>query len=187
VHIVIIDNFDSFTYNLVHLLEAEGAECKVMRNDDIDWLLIDACDGLVLGPGPGIPSEAGSLIQVIERYESHKPILGICLGHQALGEYFGGQMVNLQEVYHGVEMEIRWTEENALNRGLSIEMIVGLYHSWGVECSADAEWNVIASSPNGIVMGLRHRYKAIWGVQFHPESVMTPSGRRLLRNWLDSI
>jgi anthranilate synthase component II len=186
-NIVVIDNYDSFTYNLVHLLEAEGAQCVVMRNDEMEWETIAHCDGLILGPGPGLPKEAGELMSVIAKHASNKPMLGICLGHQALAEFFGGRLINLDRVFHGKEEIIEWVEDNALIEQLPREMKVGLYHSWGVEPLPSCEWFVTARSVHGVVMGLQHSDKPIFGVQFHPESVMTPMGRQLLRNWLNSL
>jgi anthranilate synthase component II len=185
--IAIVDNFDSFTYNLVHALEAMGADCNVMRNDSIDQSILEHCKGIVLGPGPGLPEEAGDLMNVIQSYHERKPILGICLGHQALGQYFGGQLVNLKQVFHGVESQVNWVTDGLLNQGLSIETTVGLYHSWSIELPDSSPLQATCFSEQGVLMGLRHTSLPLQGLQFHPESIMTPFGRMILKNWIDSL
>ncbi len=185
--IAIVDNFDSFTFNLVHALEAIGAHCKVMRNDRIDYASLDACNGIVLGPGPGLPEEAGDLMSVIQDYHERKPMLGICLGHQAIGQFFGGQLVNLEEVFHGVELQVKWVLDGPLNAGLFEQITVGLYHSWSIELPDAIPLRATCVSERGVLMGLQHTSLPLYGLQFHPESIMTPFGRMILKNWIDGL
>lgn len=185
--IAIVDNFDSFTFNLVHALEAIGAHCKVMRNDRIDYASLDTCNGIVLGPGPGLPEEAGDLMSVIQDYHERKPILGICLGHQAIGQFFGGQLVNLEEVFHGVELQVKWVLDGPLNAGLFEQITVGLYHSWSIELPDAIPLRATCVSESGVLMGLQHTSLPLYGLQFHPESIMTPVGRMILKNWIDGL
>jgi anthranilate synthase/aminodeoxychorismate synthase-like glutamine amidotransferase len=185
--IVVIDNYDSFTYNLVHALEALGAACTVMRNDGISESALTTCDGIVLGPGPGLPVEAGELMTTIAKYHRHKSMLGICLGHQALGEYFGVRLVQLPRVFHGVETHLLWVGNDRIHSNLPDEMEVGLYHSWALENDLTPELTLLAESKEKVVMAMRHHELPLFGVQFHPESIMTPMGRVLLKNWLDSL
>ncbi len=184
-NIVIIDNYDSFTYNLSHLLKELGAVVTVYRNDQFELSQLEAFDKIVLSPGPGIPSEAGLLLKVIETYAGRKPILGVCLGHQAIGEYFGGKLINLSDVFHGVQTPVRIVADDYVFDTLPREVQVGRYHSWVV--SADELPSCLeatALSPEGQVMALRHRDLDIHGIQFHPESVLTPDGATMLANWL---
>lgn len=185
--IAIIDNFDSFTYNLLHALEALGAECTVMRNNAVDWDRLRGSSGIVLGPGPGIPEEAGDLMQVIEAFHVSHALLGVCLGHQALGQYFGSDLTNLSEVYHGCDRGIVWLEEDSINTGLPEAMQVGLYHSWAVDLQPSSLLRALAYSTDDVLMAFRHVDLPIHGIQFHPESVMTPQGRQLLKNWLNGL
>ena len=184
--IVIIDNYDSFTYNLAHLVKELGAEVTVYRNDRFDLDALEAFDKILLSPGPGIPSEAGLMPEVIRRYAGRKPILGICLGEQAIGEAFGGTLVNLTRVFHGVQTPCRVTVEDYLFTGLPETFPVGRYHSWVVDAaSLPAALECTAVSPEGQVMALRHRELDIRGLQFHPESVLTPDGAKIITNWLN--
>lgn len=185
--IAIVDNFDSFTYNLLHALEAVGASCVVMRNNAIDWEALQAADGIVLGPGPGLPAEAGELMSVIDRLYQHKPILGVCLGHQALGQFFGAELVNLRTLYHGCEAQVQWSVANPLAVEMSKSCTVGLYHSWAVVLPETGVLEALAFSDAQVLMAMRHRRLPLYGIQFHPESVMTPLGRDLLRNWLHTL
>ena len=183
--IATIDNYDSFTYNLVHLVKQLGAETCVLRNDRFRPEELEPFDKILLSPGPGIPSEAGLMPEVIRRYASRKPILGICLGEQAIGEAFGGTLVNLEEVFHGVQTPCRRTADDYLFAGLPAEFPVGRYHSWVVDAATlPACLECIAVSPEGQVMALRHRSLDLRGLQFHPESVLTPDGAVLLSNWI---
>ena len=189
--ILVFDNYDSFTYNLVHLVEKIlGEKVEVHRNDQIALEEIGRFDKILLSPGPGIPEEAGLLLPLIKMYAASKPILGVCLGHQAIGQAFGGKLVNLQEVYHGVatpaylEMD-RTLAPNDVFRGLPATIEVGRYHSWVVSEEAfPPELEITARDAGGQIMALRHRKYDVQGVQFHPESVLTPDGETILRNWL---
>ena len=182
---VIIDNYDSFTYNLSHLVKELGAEVSVVRNDRFNLDDIDAFDKIILSPGPGIPSEAGLLLDVIRRYAGRKPILGVCLGHQAIGEAFGGTLENLSEVFHGVATPCHIIAEDPLFKGIAPDFEVGRYHSWVVSKENFPDClEVTAVSDEGQVMALRHRTMEIHGIQFHPESVLTPEGRIIIQNFL---
>jgi anthranilate synthase component 2 len=184
--IVMIDNYDSFTYNLVHLVKELGADIRVLRNDRFAPEELEAFDKIMLSPGPGIPSEAGLLPEVIRRYAATKPMLGICLGEQALGEAFGGTLVNLEEVFHGVQTPCRVVADDYLFEGLPAEFPVGRYHSWVVDAATlPGCLECTAVSPEGQVMALRHRSLDLHGLQFHPESVLTPDGARIISNWLN--
>jgi anthranilate synthase component 2 len=185
--ILVFDNYDSFTYNLVHLLEKiQGQKVEVFRNDRIPLENVKGYDKIVLSPGPGIPSEAGLLLPLIREYAPTKSILGVCLGHQAIGEVFGGRLVNLQTVYHGVSTPVHVLRPGlGLYEGLPETLEVGRYHSWVLAADGLPDvLEVTARDDQGYVMGLRHRSLDVEGVQFHPESVLTPQGERLLRNWL---
>ena len=183
--IVIIDNYDSFTYNLSHLVKELGAEVSVVRNDEFELEALDAFDKIILSPGPGIPSEAGLLLEVIRHYAGRKPILGVCLGHQAIGEVFGGKLTNLSTVFHGVATEGTQLGNDYLFDGLPERITMGRYHSWVVEREGWPEaLEVTALSDEGQVMALRHREMDIHGIQFHPESVLTPDGRTMLENFI---
>lgn len=187
-HIAIIDNYDSFTYNLVQLVEQAGARVTVLRNDRFALPDLAAYDKLLLSPGPGIPQEAGLLMPVIETYAATKPILGVCLGEQAIGEAFGARLCNLSDVFHGVQTEISLdgpgVADDYLFDGLPHRLAVGRYHSWVVsrENLPDV-LAVTAVSDEGLTMGLRHRTLDVHGIQFHPESVLTPLGERIIHNW----
>lgn len=187
-HIAIIDNYDSFTYNLVQLVEQAGARVTVLRNDRFALPDLAAYDKLLLSPGPGIPQEAGLLMPVIRTYAATKPILGVCLGEQAIGEAFGAQLCNLSDVFHGVQTEISLdgpgVADNYLFDGLPRRLAVGRYHSWVVSREGLPDTlAIIAVSDEGLTMGLRHRTLDVHGIQFHPESVLTPLGERIIRNW----
>ncbi len=183
--IVIIDNYDSFTYNLSQALQALGAAVTVWRNDAFEMAALDSFDKIVLSPGPGIPSEAGQLLDVIREYAGRKPILGICLGEQAIGEVYGGQLVNLSTVFHGVQTPVEIITDDYLFLGLSREIPVGRYHSWVVDrASLPGCLEVTAVSHEGYVMALRHCEFDVRGIQFHPESVLTPDGKQIIQNWL---
>lgn len=190
--LLVFDNYDSFTYNLVHLVEKIlGTKVTVFRNDQIDLDAINEFDKIILSPGPGIPSEAGLLLPLIKAYAAKKSILGVCLGHQAIGEAFGGKLINLTTVYHGLATPIQLQTLNSQQRandvfqGFDNELIVGRYHSWVVSDEAfPDELEVTARDDNGYIMALRHKTYDVQGVQFHPESVLTPEGEKILRNWL---
>ncbi len=183
--IVIIDNYDSFTYNLSHLVKELGGDVTVYRNDQFELEALEAFDKIILSPGPGIPSEAGLLLDVIRTYAGKKPILGVCLGHQAIGEAFGGSLVNLSEVFHGVCTPAIVTEQDYLFEGLSQTIEVGRYHSWVVSHEGlPSCLEVTCLSEEGYIMSMRHREYDIRGIQFHPESVLTPDGKRIMENWM---
>ena len=191
--ILVFDNYDSFTYNLVHLVEKiTGEKVDVVRNDQLPLDKAAEYDKIILSPGPGIPSEAGSLLPLIRQYAETKSILGVCLGHQAIGEAFGGNLLNLAEVYHGVATPIQLNTSREIKSGdvlaeLPDTILVGRYHSWVVdEKSLPACLEVTALDKNQQIMGLRHKTYDVQGVQFHPESVLTPDGETILRNWLKS-
>ena len=183
--IVIIDNYDSFTYNLSHLVKELGAEVTVLRNDQFELSQLESFSKIILSPGPGIPSEAGLLCDVIRQYADRKPILGVCLGHQAIGEVYGGRLENLSEVFHGVATPCHVVADEPLFSGLERNITVGRYHSWVVSREQFPDClEVTAVSDEGQVMALRHRQLNVRGIQFHPESVLTPNGRQMLQNWL---
>lgn len=191
--ILILDNYDSFTYNLVQLVEEIiGGEVDVYRNDEISIDDVGRYDKIILSPGPGIPAEAGILLSLIKNYAPSKSILGVCLGHQAIGEVFGGQLTNLSKVFHGIKTTIKLmpTVELSVNKndwfkGLDAEIEVGRYHSWVInQQNVPAELEVTSVDSTGMVMSVRHREYDVQGVQFHPESVLTPNGRKMLENWL---
>jgi anthranilate synthase component II len=183
--IVIIDNYDSFTYNLSHLVKSLGADVTVLRNDRFDLDALRRFDKIILSPGPGIPSEAGLLTDVVRRYSAEKPMLGVCLGHQAIGEVFGGKLVNLDQVFHGVATEGTHTDD-PLFAGVPQKFTMGRYHSWVVDSENLPDClEVIAKSEEGQIMALRHKEFNVRGIQFHPESVLTPQGDVIIRNFLD--
>lgn len=183
--IAIIDNYDSFTYNLSHLVKELGAEVTVYRNDQFEMPVLQQFDKIILSPGPGIPSEAGLLLDVIKEYTGKKPILGVCLGHQAIGESFGAKLTNLSEVFHGVATPCHLTTRDYLFEGLPDTFEIGRYHSWVVDKDNLPEClEVTGVSDEGFIMSLRHKEYDIRGIQYHPESVLTSSGRQILNNWL---
>ena len=183
--IVIIDNYDSFTYNLSHLVKQLGAEVTVLRNDQFRLTDIEEYSKIILSPGPGIPSEAGLLLDVIRTYAGKKPMLGVCLGHQAIGEAFGAQLENLSDVFHGVATPCHIVAEDQLFGGISSDITVGRYHSWVVSRNAFPDClEVTAVSDEGQIMALCHRQYNIHGIQFHPESILTPDGKQLILNFL---
>ena len=185
--ICIIDNYDSFTYNLAHLVKQLGAEVTVLRNDRFKLPELEPYDKLILSPGPGIPSEAGLLLDVIHYYAGRKPMLGVCLGEQAIGEAFGGRLTNLSEVFHGVQTPVGIVAEDPLFEGFPREIPVGRYHSWVVDRVPLPDClEVTALSKEGFIMALRHRQYPIRGIQFHPESVLTPQGEAMMSNWLNT-
>ena len=182
---IIIDNYDSFTYNLSHLLKELGADVTVVRNDKFRIEDLEQFDKIVLSPGPGIPSEAGLMPQVIKAYAGRKPILGICLGHQAIGEAFGAKLLNIGNVVHGVATPAHLTAQDYLFEGLPANLEVGRYHSWVVDENGLPEClEVTSRSDDGYIMSMRHKEFDIRGIQYHPESVLTPDGKAIINNWL---
>ena len=185
--ILVIDNYDSFTYNLVHFLEALECEVTVKRNDQLTIKDVEPFDKIVLSPGPGIPDEAGMLKEIIKKYSPTKSILGVCLGQQAIGEVFGGKITNLDNVYHGVATNIDITvDDESLFKGLDKTIEVGRYHSWVVNADLPDALEATSYDVNGQVMSLRHKIFDVKGVQFHPESVLTPDGKQILENWVNN-
>ncbi len=182
--ILVLDNYDSFTYNLVHYLEDLGCEVVVKRNDQLLLEEVAEFDKIVLSPGPGIPDEAGLLKEIIATYAPTKSIFGVCLGQQAIGEVFGGTLINLDEVYHGIATSIEVVKEDILFKDLPKEFEVGRYHSWVVHPKLPASLEVTSVDKNGQIMSLRHTSYDVCAVQFHPESVLTPNGKKILENWL---
>lgn len=185
--LLVLDNYDSFTYNLVHYFTDLGVEqIEVKRNDEIALEDVDAFTHIVLSPGPGIPSEAGIMPALVKRYSSTKKILGVCLGHQCIGEVFGANLLNLSEPVHGKKSKIKITDpSDILFQGIEENLEIGRYHSWVVDPNnLPKELVVTAVGPLGEIMALRHRELPVYGVQFHPESVLTTSGHKILSNWL---
>ena len=203
--VLVFDNYDSFTYNLVHLVqEITHAKVDVFRNDQLPLEKVKEYDKIILSPGPGIPSEAGLLLPLIKEYASSKSILGVCLGHQAIGEAFGGKLVNLSTVFHGIATEISQqstvgsrqsavsSQQSAVGshlfKGLPQRFEVGRYHSWIVSDEEfPEELEVTARDENNYIMGLQHKKYDVQGVQFHPESVLTPLGAMIMKNWLEQM
>ena len=190
--ILVFDNYDSFTYNLVHLVEKITHEkVDVYRNDQLPLEKVKEYDKIILSPGPGIPEEAGLLLPLIKEYASSKSILGVCLGHQAIGQAFGAGLINLSSVFHGVATKIGVKSResgigSALFNGLPNELEVGRYHSWVVSKeNFPDELEITAEDETGMIMGLQHKTYDVQGVQFHPESVLTPKGEDIMRNWLN--
>ena len=185
--ILVIDNYDSFTYNLVHYLEDLNCDVTVYRNDEFDIEEISNFDKILLSPGPGIPDEAGLLKAVIQKYGATKSIFGVCLGQQAIGEVYGGTLSNLDKVYHGVATNVKTVvDDELLFEGLENEFEVGRYHSWVVDTNLPDVLEATSFDENGQVMSLRHKTYDVRGVQFHPESVLTPNGKKMLENWVNS-
>ena len=191
--ILVFDNYDSFTFNLVHLVkQLTTDEVTVVRNDQLDMADAAQFDKIILSPGPGVPAEAGILLSLIKTYAKSKSILGVCLGHQAIGQVFGGQLTNLSKVFHGIKTTINLIpavsqskNENDWFKGLDAEIEVGRYHSWVInEQDVPGVLEVTAVDSTGMIMSIRHREYDVQGVQFHPESVLTPNGRKMLENWL---
>lgn len=184
--VLVLDNYDSFTYNLVHYIEGIlGEKTDVRRNDAIMLDEVSAYTHIVLSPGPGLPADAGIMPALIRRYAPHKPILGICLGHQAIAEAFGSSLYNLDKVYHGVATPVTVDAAHPLFAALPGEIEVGRYHSWAVARHTLPEClSAIAHDEEGVIMGLQHKTYKVTGVQFHPESILTPNGYTIMQNWL---
>jgi len=188
--ILVLDNYDSFTYNLVHMLRELGyeSELQVYRNDKIALEEVEKYDKILLSPGPGIPKEAGIMLDLIQRFGPTKSILGVCLGHQGIAEVYGATLYNMEEVLHGVASDINILDENeVVFRMVPKEIEVGRYHSWAVvPNSINGDLRIIACDKNQEVMGIRHTKYDIIGLQFHPESVLTTSGKQMIRNWVEN-
>ena len=185
--VLVIDNYDSFTYNLVHYLEDLNCDVTVVRNDKLTLEDVEPFDKIVLSPGPGIPDEAGLLKPIIEKYAATKSIFGVCLGQQAIGEVFGGSLVNLEDVYHGVATNVTINvDDEYIFKGLDKNIEVGRYHSWVVNSDLPDSLEATSFDANGQVMSLRHKTYDVRGVQYHPESVLTPDGKKILENWVNN-
>lgn len=183
--ILVIDNHDSFVYNIVHLLDAFNlAKITVVKNDEMDIESINYFDKIVLSPGPGLPKDAGLMPQLLKEYAFSKSILGICLGHQAIVEHFGGTLVNLEHPLHGISTQIKIISDDYLFQNLPESFEIGHYHSWVAVNPLPKELEVTSIDDFGNVMSFRHSLLDIKGVQFHPESILTPSGSQILENWL---
>ncbi len=186
--IAVIDNYDSFVYNIVRYVEESiDGEVIIFRNDVVNYEKLQEVDGILLSPGPGVPSEAGELMKVIREFSHRKPLLGVCLGHQAIAEYYGGQIVLEQEPFHGKSSSIQQFKNHTLFDGIKDQIEVGRYHSWSVDVSETKELIVTSSTLEGTVMSFKHSALPVSGVQFHPESILTPDGRRMIANWVNSI
>jgi anthranilate synthase component 2 len=192
--VVIIDNYDSFTYNLVHLVEKIiPANVTVLLNDKFELEQLQAFNKIILSPGPGLPQGAGKTMEVIKHYQSTKSILGVCLGHQAIGLAFGAKLKNLETVYHGIENNIHITADEGTNSSslfanISMPMLVGRYHSWVIDnIDLPEDLMVTATDDNGEIMAVKHKTLDVQGIQFHPESIMTLKGEELMRNWLSYL
>lgn len=186
--ILVLDNYDSFTYNLVYIIRklGYGGQMDIFRNDKITLDAVEVYDKILLSPGPGVPSEAGIMPDLIKKYAASKDILGICLGHQAIGEAFGGALTNLTEVVHGVASEVK-VEKDLLFEGLPEKFKIGRYHSWVISpATLPSELEVIAKTSDGQIMGVRHKTYSVRGLQFHPESILTEYGTEMIKNWLES-
>jgi anthranilate synthase component II len=186
--ILVLDNYDSFTYNLVYILRELHDQVEVYRNDKISLEDVAGYDKILLSPGPGIPSEAGIMLDLVKEYAPSKSILGICLGHQGIGEVFGGSLENMSDVLHGISDKAIVTDTSErIFKGLPTEIQVGRYHSWTViPESVPESMTVTAIDEQGRVMGLAHKQYDVRGLQFHPESVLTEHGKEMLQNWLDA-
>ena len=187
--VLLVDNYDSFTYNLVQYLCELGAELVVRRNDEVTAEEIERelrPEKIVISPGPGTPDGAGVTLEVVEKFAGRVPLLGVCLGHQAIGEAFGGTLINLDTVFHGVATDCQLSTDNQLFKGLPENIKVGRYHSWIVsDKNFPDELEITAKDNNGYIMALQHKKYDVQGVQFHPESILTPDGEIIMRNWLD--
>lgn len=182
--VFLIDNYDSFTYNLVHYLEELNCEVTVRRNDQFALEELEHYPAILLSPGPGIPDESGQLKATIKRYASSKKILGVCLGQQAIAEVFGATLINLDKVYHGVSTPVKVIEDDYLFKGLSNEFFVGRYHSWVVKTPLPEALIATSVDENEQLMSLKHRHYDVRAVQYHPESILTPKGKKILENWI---
>ncbi len=181
--VLVIDNYDSFTYNLVAQLEKLGAKVKVIRNDKITPFEAMEYKHILLSPGPGIPEEAGNLKEIIRQCASTSSILGICLGHQAIAEVFGGKIAQLERVFHGVGSNIKIENKTGIFQGFDDQFMAARYHSWYVQDTPD-DIEILATDESGINMAIKHKSFEVYGFQFHPESILTPQGDQLIKNWL---
>lgn len=187
--IACIDNYDSFVFNLVRYLknDPEQPEVRVFRNTAIDYAFLDQCDGILLSPGPGIPSEAGELMQVIDRYASSKSILGVCLGHQAIGEYFGAKLEQCPTPVHGKADELIRIGESVIYQQLENRFQVGRYHSWRIRITDPEALRVTGVATDETILSMEHSSLPIYGVQYHPESILSPQGKQIISNWIQTL
>ncbi len=187
--LLLLDNYDSFTYNLVQYLEELGANVAVVRNDELDMDSVDQYQAIILSPGPGLPKDAGQLMELIDRYHATIPMLGVCLGHQAISEYFGATLNNLQKVYHGIASTLTKVDHtDALYANIVGEIAVGRYHSWEAKAQDFPDCLIpTAMTEDGCIMSFRHKKWAVFGVQYHPESILTPHGKEILNNFLTLV
>lgn len=186
--ILVLDNYDSFTYNLVYIIRqlGYGDQMDIFRNDKISLDEVDQYDKILLSPGPGVPSEAGIMPELLKRYSPTKSILGVCLGHQAIGEAFGGDLINLSEVLHGVASTVS-VESDLLFKAVPDTFKIGRYHSWVInESTFSPDLEIIARTPDNQIMAVRHKQYDVRGVQFHPESILTENGVQIMKNWLEN-
>lgn len=184
--IAVIDNFDSFVFNLIRYIKEEKHEVIVQRNNRIDFDILESADGILLSPGPGVPSEAGDLLEVIHRFHGRKPILGVCLGHQAIATHFGDSLIRCSEPIHGKSSRIRVIKDSSIFQNLPKELLVGRYHSWQTAISPSSELEITALTQDAVIMAIQHKIHPTIGVQFHPESILTPLGRKMIQNWLNT-
>ena len=186
--ILVLDNYDSFTYNLVHIIKELGYEVDVIRNDKMTLEDVDAYDKILLSPGPGIPEEAGIMLDLIRKYAPTKSIMGVCLGHQGIGEVFGSELSNMETVLHGFGMQTTIVDKECkLFKGLPETFTTGRYHSWVVdENKLSDNFILTAVGEDGKIMGIRHKEYDVIGVQFHPESILTDHGKEMMANWLEN-
>ncbi|GAB4176557.1 MAG: aminodeoxychorismate/anthranilate synthase component II [Calditrichia bacterium] len=185
--LAIIDNYDSFTYNLVHLFrQITGSQVAVFRNDKITPEMLADFTHIALSPGPGLPDEAGSLKEIIKRFAGEKIMLGICLGHQAIGEVFGSDLTQLKQVYHGKQSEVHLLSTDGIFKNIPQKIMVGRYHSWVIDPKTlSPELETIAQCEDGTIMGIKHKSYPIYGLQFHPESILTKYGHHIIENWIN--
>lgn len=185
--VLIVDNYDSFTYNLFHYVEKCDVNVIVKRNDEIDIVEVNQYDKIILSPGPGLPSETNLMFDILRDYSGSKSILGVCLGMQGIAEFFGGKLINQAKVKHGVAVDVKVDSESILYKGVPSEFKVGLYHSWCVdEMSLPESLEITGVSEEGVVMSIQHKTLPVFGVQFHPESIMTEHGLAIIRNFLNN-
>ncbi len=183
--VFILDNYDSFTYNLSHYVESLDVEVCVKLNDQFELSEIEEFDKIILSPGPGLPKDAGKLMEVIQQYHSTKPILGVCLGMQAIGEFFGEKLVNLETVRHGIQEVIHITSPSSIFHSINSPLSVGLYHSWAIQpFDKNPNIEITSKSDFGVTMSIQHKKLSIYGVQFHPESILTPEGKKIIENFI---
>ena len=182
--LAIIDNYDSFTYNLVHLIEPMVDCLDVMRNDQIDHDILSKCEGIILSPGPGLPNQTNDLISVLEKYQLSHNILGVCLGHQTIAEFFGGNLENLVTVKHGISTKISVLDSNCIYKNLPNSFYIGHYHSWIVK-DLTKDFYITARDETGEIMSFRHKNLKLFGIQYHPESILTEHGTAIMQNWIN--